>query len=203
MEQNFVNKEIKKIDKWIHYCVYHTWVKTGVFVIAFLEATISPILPEVIVAGILTYRKDISWKLLSVISALGSTAGVATLYLVGKYLYRTHQVFLDSFFSGSLIATYTERVLDQNTFITMFIAAFTPLPDRVFAFLSGVFSLQFFVVLLAFFLGRLVRVGIVAYFSSRFGDTAKQYILKHIKNVTITIIIVCMLYILLKISAIL
>jgi membrane protein YqaA with SNARE-associated domain len=203
MEQEFVNKEVKRIDRWVNYVVHHAWVKTGIFIVALLEATISPLLPEIIVAGVLTYRKDLSWKLLSFISALGSTTGVAILYVVGYYLYSAYQSTFDNFFDGAVIATYTEQILNQNTFVTMFLAAFTPLPDRIFALLSGVFHLQFLIVIFAFFFGRLIRVGIVAYFSYLFGEEAKQYILKHTKTVTILLGIAIVLYIVLRIQGIL
>lgn len=203
MEQDFIKKEIKLIDRWAQYVVNHTWVKTVVFITAFFEATISPLLPEIVVAGILTYRKDISWKLLSVVSALGSTLGVTTLYIVGKYLYKSYQAFFDSIFNGETIASYTTAILNQNTFTTLFLASFTPLPDRIFALLSGVFLLPLGIVVTAFFCGRLLRVSIVAYFSHKFGAEAKHYILKHTRNVTIGIITVVLLYVLLKINGIL
>ncbi len=202
MEQNFVSttlqKEVKMIDRWIAYVATRPWIKTGVFVVAFLETTISPLLPELVVAAVLSYRKDISWKLLSVISAAGSATGAALLYVTGKYLYTTYQTWFQSFFDSSLLATYTQTMFEHNAFVSMFLAAFTPLPDRIFAFLSGVFSLSFIVVVIAFFLGRLIRVGIVAYFSYEYGDEAREYILKHTKLVTTGVIILIALYVVLR-----
>lgn len=202
MEQDLINKKVKRIDRLVSYIVHHAWIKTAVFIVAFLEATITPILPEIVVAGILTYRKDISWRILSVVSACGSTLGVSVVYLAGKYLYRSYQTIFDNIFSGTSIASYTEQVINQNTFVTMFLAAFTPLPDRIFAFLSGVFYLSFIIVIVAFFCGRLLRVGIVAYFSYHFGDKAKYYILKHTKNFTVVILVICLLYVFLRIKGI-
>lgn len=195
MEQDFVDKEARKIDRLIKYVATRTWIKTGIFVVAFLETTISPVLPELVVAAVLSYRKDISWKLLSVISALGSTAGAATLYLLGRYIYKTHEAWFEGVFSSSVLASYTENLFSHNAFVSMFLAAFTPLPDRIFAFLSGVFLLAFPIVIIAFFLGRLIRVGIVAYFSYEFGDEARIYILKHTKRVTIAVIVLIGLFI--------
>ena len=75
MEQNFVNQGVHRIDRWVKYVATRTWIRTGIFVVAFLETTISPLLPELVVAAVLSYRKDISWKLLSIISAAGSAFG--------------------------------------------------------------------------------------------------------------------------------
>lgn len=201
MEHGSVN--IKKIDRVIAYIVHHAWVKTGVFIVAVLEATISPLLPELVVGAVLTYRKDISWKLLSLISALGSVVGVAVLYAVGKFLYTTYQSTFDSFFGSGTLATYGEQLLQGNTFITMFVASFTPLPDRVFALLSGIYSLNFLIVLIAFFLGRLLRVGIVAYLSYEWGDEARVYIKRNTQKAFIGIIVIVGIYALARVSGIL
>lgn len=203
MEQDFVNKGLGRIDKWVAYVATHAWVRVGIFFVAVLETTISPLLPELVVAAVLTYRKDISWKVLSAISALGSATGAALLYVLGRYIYRTHQGWFENLFSSSVLTQYTETLFTHNAFVSMFLAAFTPLPDRIFAFLSGVFSLPFLVVVSAFFLGRLIRVGIVAYFSYHFGDEARAYILKHTKFVAILLCVLVAGYIILKMQGIL
>jgi membrane protein YqaA with SNARE-associated domain len=203
MEEPVIQKEVKRIDKFINYVVYHSWVKTGVFIVAFLEATLLPILPEIVVGAILAYRKDISWKLLSLISALGSAAGVSVLYLVGKHLYAAHRHFFEHWFGKMTLFSYAQTLLDNNTFVSIFIAGFTPLPDRIFALLAGIFGVSFAVTVVAFFLGRLLRVGIVAYFSYKFGDEARHYILKHTRYFTITLLVLISLYILLKLNGIL
>ena len=198
MEQDFASKtlqkEVGRIDRWIKYIATRSWIKRGVFFVAMLEATISPVLPELVVGAVLSYRKDISWKVLSVISALGSVTGAGILYLLGKFLYKTYESFFDTWL-GTSLGGYTEALLSHNTFVSIFSAAFTPLPDRIFAFFSGVFSLYLPLVLFAFFLARLIRVGIVAYFSYHFGDEARVYILKHTKRATIIGTVLIALYI--------
>jgi membrane protein YqaA with SNARE-associated domain len=193
MEHNYAKDEIKTVDRWIKYVVHHTWIKTAVFIIALLEATISPILPEIIVAAVLAYRKDVSWKLLSFVSALGSATGAGILYIAGKLLYSRYESFFMAHFGN--VEGYIKTLAEGNTFVSVFIAAFTPLPDRVFAFLSGLLSLNIFIVLAAFFLGRLIRVGIVAYFSYRFGNEARAYILKHTKRASLILAGLIVLYI--------
>lgn len=193
-------EKIKIIDKWIKYIINHTHIKTTIFTVAVLEAVFLPILPEVVIAGVLTYRKNLSWKLLSIISALGSVTGITILYLLGKFLYKTNKIYFELILNGGgKIATYTQDILSQNTFVAMFFASFTPLPDRVLILFSGVLSLPFLLVISAFFLARLLRVGVVAYFSHKFGNLARIYILKHTRRVTITLAVFLILYILYKI----
>ncbi len=194
---NEIPKEVRRIDRYIKYVATRKWIRTGIYIVALLEATISPLLPELVIAATLSYRKDISWRVLSFISACGSATGAAILYIVGKYLYKAHESFFEHILGGTL-GSYTENLLGHNTFMSMFLAAFTPLPDRIFAFLSGVFSLSFPVIILAFFLGRFIRVGIIAYFSYHFGDEARLFILKHTRQATIALVILVTLYVGLK-----
>lgn len=193
-----VEKEVRLLDRWVARIASWRRIKSALYVIAFFETTISPLLPELVVAAVLSYRKDISWKLLSVISALGSATGAAFLYVAGKFLYGRYTHFFNEAL-GSELGSYSEKLLEHNTFISIFFAAFTPLPDKVFAFLSGVFTLSFVTVCVAFFLGRLIRVGIVAYFSYEYGDEAREYILKHTKTATYVVIALMLAYVAYKI----
>jgi membrane protein YqaA with SNARE-associated domain len=203
MEPDLSSTKIKTFDKWVKYIIHHSYIKTAVFFIAMLEATVSPFLPEIVVAAALTYRKELSWKLLSLVSALGSVTGVTILHFLGRFLYKSHETYFNNLLDGGHFAQYTQDILTQNLFVAMFFASFTPLPDRVFAFLSGVLSLSLPVVLIAFFLARLIRVGIVAYFSHRFGNNARTYILKHTRRATIILVIVIVGYVLFRIKGIL
>jgi membrane protein YqaA with SNARE-associated domain len=124
------------------------------------------------------------------------------LYSAGKYLYRTHEAFFETLLGGN-VTTYAGQLFEHHAFVSVFLAAFTPLPDRVFAFLSGVFTLPAFVVASAFFLGRLIRVGIVAYFSYEYGDEAREYILKHTKWVSFIVLALIGVYIVVLASGIL
>ncbi len=200
MEHVPVDKEIKKIDKWVGYIIRHAYIKTIIFVVAILEAIFLPLLPEIIVAGALTYRKNLSWKLLSIISACGSVVGISILYMLGRFLYARNEVFFDTFLNGGgYIAKVTQEILHNSAFVVIFLSAVTPLPDRILAFISGVLAVPFFIVILAFFLIRLLRVGVVAYFSHRFGELARSYILKHSRWAAVGIIVIVLVYIYLKI----
>jgi membrane protein YqaA with SNARE-associated domain len=200
MEHVPVDKEIKKIDKWVGYIIRHAYIKTIIFVVAILEAIFLPLLPEIIVAGALTYRKNLSWKLLSIISACGSVVGISILYMLGRFLYVRNEVFFDSFLhGGGYITTVTQEILHNSAFVVIFLSAVTPLPDRILAFISGVLSVPFFIVILAFFLIRLLRVGVVAYFSHKFGELARSYILKHSRWAAVGIVVIVLIYIYFKI----
>lgn len=164
------------------------------FIVAFLEATISPILPEAFLLVVLAYRKDISWKVLSLISAFGSACGALVMYALGATLYGTYGATIMKFLHGEAVAEKAQELFEANAFTAQFFAALTPLPDRVFSFLGGAFLVSPIIIFVATFLGRLLRVGVIAYLSYEYGDEARVYIKRHTKLVGIALLAIVVLY---------
>lgn len=162
------------------------------FIVAFLEASISPLLPEALIALVLAYRKDFSWKVLAAVSALGSSCGAMLMYYMGKFLYVGYGTSIISFLHGEGIVDKAKELFNANAFTSQFFAALTPLPDRVFSFLAGAFLVSPFIIFVATFLGRLVRVLPVAYLSYEYGDEARLYIKKHTRT-TMIFVTACLL----------
>lgn len=163
----------------------HLFVVT--FFVAFFEATVSPLLPEAFLLIVLAYRKDISWKLLSFVSAVGSSCGALLMYVFGATLYGKYGEKILSILHGESVAEKAKVLFDDNAFSAQFFAALTPLPDRVFSFLAGAFFVSPVIIFFATFCGRLLRVAPVAYLSFEYGDEARVYIKKHTKNASIMI----------------
>ncbi len=186
-----VDAIINKLSKTRH-------IKSVTFVVAFLEATISPILPEAFLLVVLAYRKDISWKVLSLISALGSSVGAIAMYILGATLYKSYGQSLLAFLHGEAIAEKAKALFAENAFSAQFFAALTPLPDRVFSFLAGAFLISVPTIFVATFLGRIIRVAPVAYLSYEYGDEARVYIKRHTKNASIVIAVLVIVYVLYK-----
>lgn len=186
-----VDATINKLSKTKH-------IRSVTFVVAFLEATISPILPEAFLLVVLAYRKDISWKVLSLISALGSSVGALAMYVLGATLYKSYGQSMLAFLHGEAVAEKAQALFADNAFSAQFFAALTPLPDRVFSFLAGAFLVSVPTIFVATFLGRIIRVAPVAYLSYEYGDEARVYIKRHTKNASIVIAVLVVVYVLYK-----
>ena len=181
-----------KTDAWIDRLSKMKHFKSVLFVTAFFEATISPLLPEVLILVVLAYRKDISWKVVAAVSALGSACGSLFMYCLGMFFYSSYGVPILRFIHGEAVAEKAKQLFEQNAFMAQFVASLTPLPDRVFSFLAGAFLVSLPVVFTATFLGRLLRAGVAAYLSYEYGDEARLYIKKHTKlTIIIIFILVC------------
>jgi membrane protein YqaA with SNARE-associated domain len=172
------------------------------FLFAFFEASVSPILPELYIAVLATYKK-FSWKVLTLISALGSALGASIVYIIGSLFFDKYEEGLLALFNGEGVFLKAKELYQVNAFYAQFFAALTPLPDRVFSLFAGAFAINFFIFFIATFLGRAVRAGITAYFFTKYGEAGKVYVKKHTKNAIIFFVIILVLYILLKYFAIL
>ncbi len=169
------------------------------FILAFLEQSVSPILPEAYVALVLSYRKDISWRFLSFVSACGSTAGALVTYTLGYFLYASYGDKLVGALGWEGVFEKAKVLFADNVFIAQFLATLTPLPDRVFSFVAGAFGASLIVVLIATFLGRLVRISVVAYLAYEWGDEARDFVKKHTKLAIVIIAFLVALYVLYKV----
>lgn len=165
------------------------------FVLAFLEQSISPILPEAYIALILSYRKDISWRFLSFVSACGSTTGSLATYTLGYFLYASYGEKLVAALGWETVFEKAKILFADNVFVAQFLATLTPLPDRVFSFVAGAFEASLILVLIATFLGRLLRVSVVAYLAYEWGDEARDFIKKHTRIATVVLAALMLLYI--------
>lgn len=166
-----------------------------VFLLAFLEQSFSPILPEAYLALILSYRKDISWKVLSLFSALGSLFGAALTYLLGYFFFASYGERIVTFLGWNDIVISAKNLFGETVFVTQLVAALTPLPDRIFAFTAGAFEVFLPAILLATFLGRLLRASVVAYVAYEWGDEARDFIKKHTKLASIALLFLFGIYI--------
>ncbi len=149
------------------------------FVLAFLEQSFSPVLPEAYTALVLSYRKDISWKILSLVSACGSTLGALVTYGIGYFFYETYGKTIVGTLGWGNVFEKAQTLFDANVFWAQFFATLTPLPDRVFSFVAGAFGANIIIILVATFLGRFFRAWFVAYLAYEWGDEARDFIKKH------------------------
>ena len=69
------------------------------------------------------------------------------------------------------------ELFNAHAFVSILVAAFTPIPYKVFTIGAGLFSLNIITFVMASIVGRGARFFIVAYLSNKYGDRAKRMIL--------------------------
>ncbi len=127
----------------------------GIFIIGFTEPIFQPFPTEIfMVIGI---GMGLDWKLVLLSGALGSILGsVITYYLSVKY---GEKLALRLFKKEDYYKA--EEFLKRYGVIGFIVASFTPIPFEVICWVCGIFEMPFDRYILAVFISRLIKHGVV------------------------------------------
>ena len=175
---------MKKLYDWV---IHWAETKYGVPVMAFIsfiESSIFPIPPDplLIALGLSRPNKAI---LYAIICSVASVAGGLFGYLIGWTIWEiVSEFFLTYLFSVDAF-NYVEIKYNENAFLAILGAAFTPIPYKVFTITAGVFKINLATFILASSIGRSARFlieGSLIYF---FGEKIRDFIEKYLNLLSI------------------
>lgn len=140
-----------------------TWGLLGAFLVAVSESFIFPIPTATIIAPMTALGIDP--LAITILATIGSVVGAVIGYYLGKKLGRpvASRLFKEKHLSK------VERWFNRWGAWAVFIAAFTPIPFKVFTWCGGIFDMKLRPFLIAATCGRLLQFAIAAYVGSIFG----------------------------------
>ncbi|OGX25008.1 MAG: hypothetical protein A3J51_02410 [Omnitrophica WOR_2 bacterium RIFCSPHIGHO2_02_FULL_45_21] len=179
---------LRKMYDWtIH------WSKTknapyALFGIAFIESSFFPIPPDVLlIAMVVAERKK--WLINAVICTFGSVLGALLGYLIGRGLFETAgKLIVDTYHLEAVVAVIG-RKYQENAFLTIFTAAFTPIPYKAITITAGLFKISLPILIIASIIGRAGRFFLVAGALRIFGEKVQNSIEKYFDIFSIVFII--------------
>lgn len=155
---------ISDLKHWVLAWGDSPWGSLALFVLAFWESSFFPIPPDglmiALAAGNLSFALGFSG-----IATAGSLLGAMLGYWIGL---RGGRPVLNRFFSAKRIH-YVEQQYQKRDIWAVTIAAFTPIPYKVFAIGAGAFRLNFRRFMLASLIGRGGRFFLVGILITVFG----------------------------------
>ena len=175
---------LKKLYDWV---IHWAGTKYGVPVMAFIsfiESSIFPIPPDplLMALGLSKPKKAI---LYAIICSVASVAGGLVGYLIGWTIWEiVSEFFLTYLFSVDAF-NYVGIKYNENAFLAILGAAFTPIPYKVFTITAGVFKINLATFILALSIGRSARFlieGSLIYF---FGEKIRDFIEKYLNLLSI------------------
>lgn len=150
----------------------------ALFLIAFAEASFFPIPPDVLLLALCVGAAKKSFRF-AFICAAGSVLGGMFGYLIGYGAWHSVQgLFIPYVFSQALFDK-VQVLYQQNAFLSLLTAAFTPIPYKVFTVAAGVFEVNFLTLVSASIIGRSARFFLVAGILYHFGPPVKAIIDKY------------------------
>ncbi len=160
---------------------YGGWALFG---LAFLESSIFPIPPDVLLIALCLGEPESSIHF-AVICSLGSVIGGMAGYALGYYGGRP---LVRRLFSPRRVQA-VERYYDKYNAWATGIAGLTPLPYKIFTISGGAFAINFKVFVLASVIARSVRFLAVAGLMFFMGEAAKTFIERYLNLLTIAFVI--------------
>ena len=159
------------------------WSKTpqapyALFGIAFAESSFFPVPPDVLlIAMVVADRKQ--WIKNALICTTGSVTGALLGYFIGWSLYETvGKLIVETYHLGPVMKLVGQKYA-ENAFLTVFTAAFTPIPYKVITLAAGLFRISIPVLVLASIVGRGARFFLVAGVLRIFGERVEKAIEKY------------------------
>jgi membrane protein YqaA with SNARE-associated domain len=128
--------------------------------LSFIEASLFPIPPDIMLAPMTLSQPQKAWRyatLTTITSVIGGLFG----YVLGMFFLSIIYVFIQKF---GYIPVYEQAQtwFQEWGFLALFIAAFTPIPYKVFTIAAGAMSMALLPFIIASIIGRAARFYLVA-----------------------------------------
>ncbi len=160
----------------------------GLFAIAFLDSAGVPLPGGVdIVVMLLSWQRPSLFIVVSLVAAVGSTAGCFVLYRIARAG------------GDAMIARFPEEKQEwvkdkvrRNDILAMMVAMLgpPPFPTKLFILVAGIARMDWRRFVASVFAGRLVRFGGEAYLAVRLGDRAAETLQNHYPSIGIALAVV-------------
>ncbi len=177
---------LRRLYDWTLSWGNSRWGLSALGILAFTESVIFPIPTDSLLMALCLGHPKKSFRfatVATVFSVLGAIAG----YALGFWLWQTLASFFFEYMPGFTPDTfqYIQAKYQENAFLTIFAAAFTPIPFKVFTIASGVFAVGLPTLLAASLLGRGLRFFAVAAMLRWAGEPARKFIDQNFNLLTV------------------
>ena len=165
------------------------WALAGV---SFIESSVFPIPPDVMLIPMCLSRRDRAW-FYAMVATLSSVAGGLLGYAIGYFLYETLGQQIISFYGAEAGFDALRHKYAEYGGLIIFAKGLTPFPYKVITILSGVLHLSLPVFIVASIFSRAIRFFLVAGLIWKYGAPIKVFIEKYLT-------LLCFLFLILLIA---
>lgn len=189
---------IKFKEKLRNWAIAHAagpYSKFWLSLFAFTESFFFPIPPDIILIAILLAKQATRWFFYAMLTTFFSVLGGLFGYLIGFVFFETLGDSIVSLYNLQSQMEVVSQFFAQHGFFAIFLAAFTPIPYKVFTITAGLFSVNIVVFIIASILGRGIRFLVVAYLMKVFGERVASFLYKYFNLVSIIVVAIIALII--------
>lgn len=174
----FPSKTMRRLYNWTLHWSKTRHAKIALFFIAVSESSFFPIPPDVLLIT-MTVAHRFKWWLYASIATVGSVLGGIAGYYIGFAFFEAIGRPIIEFYHFQKAFETVALKYEQNAFLAVFTAAFTPIPYKVFTIAGGVFQIPLSELIIGSLLGRAGRffavTGALRIFGQRIADAIEKY----------------------------
>jgi membrane protein YqaA with SNARE-associated domain len=165
--------------------------------LGFADTVFFPISVEAFLAVLVLAHRD-RWRTYLAVSITSSTAGAIAGYWLLFWLFRSFGEPLLAQWGIGEAYSIAQTLLGGQIFLTMLLASFTPLPDKLFIYAAGILGAPFLPYIAGFIIGRGARMAVVTYLVWKFGPTILESINKYSLYSAVMAVAILALYVIFK-----
>lgn len=172
-------KVIRQLYGWVVGWAETKRAEQALAGIAFAESSFFPIPPDPLLIAMVMAQPKLFLRhafICTVSSAVGGVFG----YFIGLVLFGTVGIWIVNTYGLQEEFVHIGVRYEENAFLTVFTAAFTPIPYKLITVAAGVFKIDFFMFVIGSILGRGMRFFLVAFLMYQLGQRYKDSIEKYI-----------------------
>lgn len=154
--------------------------------LSFAEASFFPLPVDPLMMAMI-FAKPNRWVKLVAITVASSVVGAMFGYFIGAVLFDSIGQFLTSALHLEAGFATVKQYYQDYSFMIIIVAAFTPLPFKVFTIAAGLFRVNFIGFVLASIVGRTLRFGLVGALAHFLGKRYKDQIEKYVDIISLAI----------------
>ncbi|MCB0366512.1 MAG: DedA family protein [Bdellovibrionaceae bacterium] len=175
---------VRRMYDWLMKWSDHRHASAALAGLAFIEAFFFPLPVDPLLAAMGTAKpKKALW--FSVIATLFSVLGSLGGYLLGRLFWEATQDFFFAYvFAPEKLNIVLEKFQD-NAYLAIFLAGFTPIPYKVFAIAGGIANVGIAPMVVGGLVGRGMRFGIIGICLYFFGPKVRELLDKYLERFTL------------------
>ncbi len=179
---------VRRLYHWVLGWADTPYGTPALMAISFAESSFFPIPPDVLQIALSVAKPRRSF-FYAAVSAVASVAGGVFGWVLGTFLWAQVGDFFLTYIVSQQNFDRVQQLYEENAFLAVFGAAFTPIPYKVFTVAGGVCHISLTTLIVASALGRSGRFFIVATMIYFLGDRAKGLLEKHFEWVTMLLFV--------------
>lgn len=179
---------MRKTWEWFQTRATSKHAEAWLAIMSFSESSFFLIPPDILLIAILSASAG-RWVHYALVTTVSSVAGAVFGYLLGLYVFEPIVQPLVQLYGLTEEFAHVGVLYQSSTFLAVFMAAFTPIPFKVFVLSGGFFAVPFIPFILASILGRGMRFFLVAWIAHRFGPKSAELALRHMDRILIALIV--------------